>query len=286
MVIAQRRCTYMYISISLQENNDVSSPDMPFWKRVRDRASDLARRVRSRVTRSAASSFVGAGRRLSAVGNGLLGTLPPSPRLPRQGPVRSNSSESVQFEESAPRGGFHQGIQTNPDLAWGSTGARPRDPVSSTPFRVYRDPELRTPKSGGKSSASRRSSGRSSCCSGRRSSVRRRLKPGQDGHPGRSWFDSSTNNPVACGLSQYAESSVLSQYHTANSSATWYQSSQQDPCRQGIDWGSDESSSDEEKDYENVVSGIQCRYCGAKLLLTFLSLRESVSRYADYFVER
>ena len=261
------------------------------WRRVRERASDLARRVRSRVTRSVASSLAGAGGRLSAVGNNLLDTLPRSPSMgQRHGPVRGSRDRSRQGEQvssgsegslhrfEGPRGGFNRSITTDPNRAWGSR------PAARTPFQVYED----TPGSQRGRSVSRRSSGRSSRRSSHRSANRRRLRPGQDGHPRGGWTSVTVcSNPVSHGLSQYAESSVLSQFVSAEESASWYNSTQIDQCAQGIDRGSDEeSSSSDGQDYENVVSGIQCRYCGARLILTLLSLRDSISRYADYFVER
>ena len=261
---------------------------MPFWRRVRARARDLAQRVRSSVARSTASSLSGVGRRLSRAGEDLLASIPPEPSMgARHGPVR-NSGEQVEAGENVsegsgasscslrrdnPRANYRGPIQTNPDEAWGgrpnTSGARDRTYTVRT-----HTPEAPTPS-------------------------RARVVIHGDAfaagyHAGRQEEQERQD------LSQFMESTRLSQYHSATSQpswydapaqgSSWYDSAQRSQAGQGVSWGEadDEESSSEEEgpNYENVTTGVSCPSCGAPLVVTLLSLTDSISQYADYFVSR
>ena len=265
---------------------------MPFWKGLKKRASDVARRARTRVTRSAASSLAGVGNRLSNVGNELLETLPPEPSMGARsrGPVRdlsrladdqkstsSSSSNSLHRDNprsDAPAGLRSSPIVTNPNTAWGSS-----------PDRRNEVPPLIPPKNRAPGSAL------SSTDDGKRLG---RRPPRRLDFSARSQASAGT---AAHELSAFMSSTRLSQYQSPVSTAGWYQSSgasQYHSCAsqatQGIDWRREEesssSSSEGGEDYENVQSGLPCHGCGARLIVTYLTRARSLSRFSDYFMQK
>ena len=279
---------------------------MPFFNRLRRRARDLANRVRHRVVRSAASSVVNVGNRLQAAGQQALDQVGPSPGMgQRHGPIRDNASDSSIDDDSVPSAGnsgtssnslqrsnprgnlVAGGICTEPNQAW---GGRPR---------VHRaaavTPPSESPIAGPSSSRGR---GRS-------------LRPGQDdrrhgrvldetytvaGHQLPSYQESQAD--YGQGASGYNHS-MLSQYETAQSSASWYNTSGQESWYNGT-WApapsyyqsgnagqcDGEDSDEVEAEYENVGRGEPCNTCGASVSYNKLSRRRGRARHGDYFLRK
>ena len=274
---------------------------MPFWRRVRDRARDLAQRVRSSVARSTASSLSGVGRRLSRAGEDLLASIPPEPSMgARHGPLR-NSREQAEAGENVsegsgasscslrrdnPRANYRGPIQTNPDAAWGGRPNTSRARDRTFTVRTH-TPEASTSRSRGVIHGDAFVAGYHA---GREEERRQERRAHTDAYGG----------DAAAGLSQFMESTRLSQYHSATSQpswydaptqgSSWYNSAQRSQAGQGVSWGeadNEESSSSEEgPNYENVTTGVSCPSCGANLVVTLLSLTDSISQYADFFVSR